>query len=199
MTSIAPYKCRPSGVGSNKLKYLASQKCSNRRSSANTAVPDEPRAVAGRKGRTGMTHPHRLSMKAFLDGLSGRNVRPRDTALFLQHRMACEASLRAARLYGSGTNLTQERPLLAAPSGRPRYILAADQHDAALSSRTPVTRDARPPWTICVVDAEEPPRPVRINIMSAARSQPDRIGPLCPIPNQSSPCSVTASAAASQL
>jgi len=30
-------------------------------------------------------------------------------------------------------------------------------------------------------------RPVRINIMSAARSQPDRIGPLCPIPNQSSP------------
>jgi len=42
-------------------------------------------------------------------------------------------------------------------------------------------------------------RPVRINIMSAARSQPDRIGPLCPIPNQSSPHSVTASAAASQL
>jgi len=53
-----------------------------------------------------MTHPHRLSMKAFLDGLSGRNVRPRDTALFLQHRMACEASLRAARVYGSGTGTT---------------------------------------------------------------------------------------------
>jgi hypothetical protein len=30
-------------------------------------------------------------------------------------------------------------------------------------------------------------RPGRINIMSTARSQPDRIGPLCPIPNQSSP------------
>jgi hypothetical protein len=42
-------------------------------------------------------------------------------------------------------------------------------------------------------------RPVRINITSAARSQPDRIGALCPIPNQSSPRSVTASAAASQL
>jgi len=42
-------------------------------------------------------------------------------------------------------------------------------------------------------------RPVRINIMSAARPQPDRIGPLCPIPNQSSSRSVTASAAASQL
>ena len=26
-----------------------------------------------------MTHPHRLSMKAFLDGLAERNVRPRDT------------------------------------------------------------------------------------------------------------------------
>src|SRR5215470_16038574 len=93
---------------------------------------DEPRAVARRNGRTGMTHPHRLSMTAFLDGLSGRNVRPRDTALFLQHRMACEASLRAGEAYGSATNLTQERPLLTAPGGRPRHILAADQHDAAL-------------------------------------------------------------------
>jgi len=50
--------------------------------------------------------------------------------------------LRTARLYGSGTNLTQERPLLA--SGRPRDILAADQHDAALSGRTSETRDAGP-------------------------------------------------------
>src|SRR5215469_4927746 len=50
--------------------------------------------------------------------------------------------LRTAGLYGSGTNLTQERPLLA--SGRPRNILAADQHDAALSGRTSETRDAGP-------------------------------------------------------
>src|SRR5215472_18213978 len=134
-----------------------------------------------------MTHLHRLSMKAFLDGLSGRNVRPRDTALFFQHRMACEVSLRAARLYGSGTKLTQQRLLLAAPSGRPRDILAADQHDAALSSRIPETRDARPPWTICVVDAEEPPpsRADQHHVGGSIATRPHR--PLVPDPEPIEP------------
>ena len=108
-----------------------------------------------------------------MDGLSGRSVRPRDNALFLQQ--VCEASF--ARGEASSD------------------ILAADHRDAARSQAA--LRRYVMPGRLERSASSMPKnlrRPVRTNIMSAARSQPDRIGPLCPIPNQSSPRSITASA-----
>jgi hypothetical protein len=89
-------------------------------------------------------------------------------------------------------HLVDEKPyhmkVLLAPSGRSSDILAADHHDAS-RSQTALQRHVMP-GRLGRSASSMPKnlrRPVRINIMSAARSQPDRIGPLCPIPNQSSP------------
>jgi len=117
-----------------------------------------------------------------IEGIDGK----RRQRCSFQHRMVCEASIARGKAIWK-----QDKPRAGTTSsGTKRSTEPFWQpitRCRALSSRAPETCDARPSWTICVIDAGKPPPSHADHIVSAARSQPDRIGPLCPIPNQSTP------------
>jgi hypothetical protein len=65
----------------------------------------------------------------------------------------------AETLAGHGFDMRCRTAVSAAGTKRSieRHSRSRSSRCRALSNRTPETRDARPPWTICVVDAQEPP------------------------------------------
>ena len=157
-----------------------------------TPLSDEPSTVDGPKGRTGMTHPLRLSVKEFWTGFRAQCKATRYCALPPAPNGMRSEFARGEGIWKRDRNDRHWAPAIdRATFSQPINTMPRSQ--AALR------RDARPRGRFASSMPKNLRRPVRINIMSAARSQPDRIGPLCPIPNQSSPRSVTTSAAASQL